>query len=77
MGGLKRTGGTERCGKREREKTGEVKDRLKGQGTEQTGLCLLCLSLSQVQSLWRSGPRVWRSADYGAASINRVPALQH
>lgn len=56
---------------------GELKGRLKGQGTEQSGLCLLPLSLSQVQSLWRSGPRVSRSADYGAASINRVPTLQH
>lgn len=58
-------------------KMGELKGRLKGQGTEQSGLCLLPLSLSQVQSLWRSGPRVSWSADYGAASINRLPTLQH
>jgi len=77
-GRLKRTGGKERCGWREWvKKMGELKGRLKGQGTEQSGLCLLPLSLSQVQSLWRSGPRVSRSADYGAASINspNTPAL--
>ncbi len=39
---------------------GEVKDRLKGQGTEQSGLCLLPLSVSGavIMEVWAAGVEV-------------------